>query len=383
MGKNATQHRGLVGLAALIALGLVAAPTALAQKKEAVKTAPAPKVEKKDGGKKDAVKKPTEDAKPPKAKEPPKKPETLDGPRPSQLELKMWGALSPRDIGRVIGAGRKTLSSCHKMAVKQGEAYVGLLPLQFKIAPDGKVEEAFSDIEEGQPDPKKLKACVLGTVRSWKFPKTQDKGPVIVVHPFVFDLGKDYAGGELAKTDLKLEHVPGQPLDLGDRRAPFHGRFTILGAMDSSRVVEVFHKEQESLKKCRSKSVRRGEGENYKLTMRWAVNPGGGASHIKALKKGEAMYKAKGTKKGKKKKGKKGKGKKKKRSLAMKDASVHAPHLTKCVKVAVGKWLFPRPTGGRKAIISVPLYFRDVSKALVEELDPPPPEKEMVVYEDE
>jgi hypothetical protein len=354
---------------AVLVLGLIALP-ATAEKGKPVEAkgkvaAPAP-----------------ETAPPAKPMPPPKKPETLEGPQPHTVELRMWGALSPREIGRVIGRSRKALGTCHQMAVKQGEAYVGLLPLQFKIDAAGKVEEAFSDVPEGQPDPKVLKSCVLSTVRGWKFPKSHDKGPVIVIHPFVFGLGPKYEGGELVKTELALEHVPGQPLDLADRRAPFHGRLTVLGALDSSGIVALLHKEQDSLKKCRSKSVRRGEEDAYKLTMRWAVNPGGGASHIKALQKGEAMYKGKSgqKKKGKGKKNKKGK--KKKRSPSMKDASQHAPVLTACVEKALGKWLFPRPTGGRKAIVSVPFIFRGLSRAQVEVIDPPPAEKEMVVYED-
>jgi outer membrane biosynthesis protein TonB len=80
---------------------------------------------------------------------------------------------------------RGDLMGCYDREVQRYPTLAGRLVVQFSIGPDGDVREAGVLQSTVVDDP--LAACVIGNVRSWRFPPPADRGTVLVLLPIAFN----------------------------------------------------------------------------------------------------------------------------------------------------------------------------------------------------
>lgn len=96
---------------------------------------------------------------------------------------KVSGELSKSDVLAVIGAHQRAFNRCYEKELMTSPGLSGKITFQWTITPDGKVSAASQ--QTSTMSNTAVSTCVLGIIRSMKFPKPTG-GSVQVVYPFIF-----------------------------------------------------------------------------------------------------------------------------------------------------------------------------------------------------
>jgi hypothetical protein len=95
------------------------------------------------------------------------------------------GSLPKEAIRAVITSHLSEVRRCYEGALETRPKLVGRVEIKFVIAPLGVVAAAtVKSSEVGEP---LLEHCIARAVRSWLFPRPEDRGIVVVTYPFVLE----------------------------------------------------------------------------------------------------------------------------------------------------------------------------------------------------
>lgn len=94
------------------------------------------------------------------------------------------GALDRGLIRKVIHAHRGQIRYCYELGLGKRPQLEGKLSVRFVIGPEGAV--SASSVAQSTVNDAELEACVIGRVRTWRFPTPKGAGVVVVTYPFVF-----------------------------------------------------------------------------------------------------------------------------------------------------------------------------------------------------
>ena len=95
------------------------------------------------------------------------------------------GSLTRGETRSVIQAGLNQIRHCYERLLQRSPNASGRVKVRFVIGVNGRVTSAkvvSSTISDGR-----MRKCILGVVRRWKFPKPRGGGSVDVNYPFVFN----------------------------------------------------------------------------------------------------------------------------------------------------------------------------------------------------
>ena len=93
------------------------------------------------------------------------------------------GKMDRSDIARVVRLRIRAVKSCYERELKKDPTLKGKIVVQFTIGPMGRVTN--SKIGSSSMRNAAVGSCILGRIRSWRFPKPEG-GSVTVSYPFVF-----------------------------------------------------------------------------------------------------------------------------------------------------------------------------------------------------
>ena len=94
------------------------------------------------------------------------------------------GGLTPEEIMAVIRANLNQIRHCYNQFLQRSPGRSGTVKVAFKVATSGRVSSARVS-SSSIPD-SKLKGCITGKIKRWKFPKPRSSKPVDVTYPFNF-----------------------------------------------------------------------------------------------------------------------------------------------------------------------------------------------------
>lgn len=101
-----------------------------------------------------------------------------------QIRSKGSGSLDKAAIASVVGKNIGQVRYCYERTLLKSPNLRGKVVVQWTIAPTGKVRSASTQFSSVTSDD--LTRCILGKIKSWKFPKPTG-GQVIVSYPFIFN----------------------------------------------------------------------------------------------------------------------------------------------------------------------------------------------------
>jgi outer membrane biosynthesis protein TonB len=104
---------------------------------------------------------------------------------PGQSGGKKADGLTPEEILKVIRAHMVDVRHCYEHLLQEHEDASGKLALHFTIGLDGSVTAADKISAAPSLEPAFV-ACVLESVRGWRFPRPRNHEPVQVNYPFEF-----------------------------------------------------------------------------------------------------------------------------------------------------------------------------------------------------
>ncbi len=94
------------------------------------------------------------------------------------------GGLTPEEIMAVIRANLNQIRHCYNQFLQRSPGRSGTVKVGFKVATSGRVQSA--KVRSSSINDSKLKGCITGKIRRWKFPKPRSSKPVDVTYPFNF-----------------------------------------------------------------------------------------------------------------------------------------------------------------------------------------------------
>lgn len=100
-------------------------------------------------------------------------------------KVKGQGQLSREEIQKVINQGISQIQYCYEKQLRTTPNLHGKVVLEWTIKPDGRV----GVVKSAQSTLQSAAAinCMMGKVKSWRFPKPRGNGSVIVTYPFIFN----------------------------------------------------------------------------------------------------------------------------------------------------------------------------------------------------
>ncbi|MFY1826065.1 AgmX/PglI C-terminal domain-containing protein [Myxococcus fulvus] len=102
-----------------------------------------------------------------------------------RLTQLMEGPLDVEAIRAVIHENREEIHRCHLWVWGTRPLRYGKITVHFVIAAEGYVSEA--KVQETTMHEPELEDCIVGQVRTWRFPKPSKKlGKLVVSYPFIF-----------------------------------------------------------------------------------------------------------------------------------------------------------------------------------------------------
>ena len=90
-------------------------------------------------------------------------------------------------IARVVRKNQKAIKACYEKGLARDPNLGGKVSVSWTIGPNGSVIKT-SIAESGMRDPA-VEGCIMGHVRTWKFPNPRGGGVVHVTYPWVFTSG--------------------------------------------------------------------------------------------------------------------------------------------------------------------------------------------------
>jgi len=94
------------------------------------------------------------------------------------------GGLTPEEIMAVIRANLNQIRHCYNQFLQRSPGRSGTVKVAFKVKTNGRVSS--SRVTTASINDSKLKGCITGKIRRWKFPKPRSSKPVDVTYPFNF-----------------------------------------------------------------------------------------------------------------------------------------------------------------------------------------------------
>ena len=94
------------------------------------------------------------------------------------------GGLTSAEILAVIRANLAQIRHCYNQYLQRSPGRSGTVKVAFKVGTSGRVSS--SKIKSSSINDSKLKSCISGKIRRWKFPKPRGGKPVDVTYPFNF-----------------------------------------------------------------------------------------------------------------------------------------------------------------------------------------------------
>lgn len=111
-------------------------------------------------------------------------PKTPDAPPPADTLL---GSIPKELVASTLRTALPAIRSCYEKSLTTQPTLAGRVMTSFRIAADGRVDEAKEAPGEGPPFPDpKVTECILKEIRTLRFPKPNGGGVVKVKYPFVF-----------------------------------------------------------------------------------------------------------------------------------------------------------------------------------------------------
>ncbi len=96
----------------------------------------------------------------------------------------MIGPLSMETIRRVIHSHRDQIKYCYSQELTRHPKLAGKVSIKFTINSSGYVQQ--SAVSATSLHNSQVERCIMGRIRTWKFPKPRGGGVVIVNYPFLF-----------------------------------------------------------------------------------------------------------------------------------------------------------------------------------------------------
>jgi TonB family protein len=97
------------------------------------------------------------------------------------------GALSKREVRRVIGSNLARFKVCYEKSLDENPTLEGEIAVHFTIAPTGEV--ARTSVREASMKDENVESCILEVMRSLQFPRPPGGGVVTVTYPLRFSNG--------------------------------------------------------------------------------------------------------------------------------------------------------------------------------------------------
>jgi len=109
-------------------------------------------------------------------------------PRVGRGKAKIRGALDKDIVHRTVRAHFREVRTCYVKGLEKNPGLAGQVAIQFAIDGSGRVPVA--KVGGSTVKSKEVGACIARAVETWKFPKPQGGGNVIVTYPFILVPGK-------------------------------------------------------------------------------------------------------------------------------------------------------------------------------------------------
>ena len=99
------------------------------------------------------------------------------------------GSLDKDIIRRIVRAHLDEVRDCYNQGLARDPALTGRVEIQFTIAAGGEVAEAHVQDSTLPAGADAVADCVAAAVATWKFPRPEGGGNVVVTYPFVLEPG--------------------------------------------------------------------------------------------------------------------------------------------------------------------------------------------------
>lgn len=109
-------------------------------------------------------------------------------PRVKQAQASVHGSLDKDIIRRIVRAHINEVRSCYSAGLAKDPDLNGQVTVEFVIGADGLVGEA-QPVNSDDFQDQEVVECIAKAAESWKFPKPQGGGKVIVTYPFDLEPG--------------------------------------------------------------------------------------------------------------------------------------------------------------------------------------------------